>query len=59
MNYIPTTKEMKFVYFKLNFIYPAGKPIIPHLLRYQRLAVGNYSITLDALDLGYSRLSFN
>ena len=59
MNYIPATKEMKFVYFKLHFICPAGKSIIPHLLCYQGFAVGNYSVTLDALDLGYPQLSLN
>jgi len=29
----------------------------PHLLRYQGLAVDDYSYGLDALDLGYPRLS--
>ena len=32
---------------------PVGKPIIPHLLRYQGFAVVHYSITLDALYLGH------
>jgi len=31
--------------------------MIPHLLRYQVLAVDDYSCGLDALDLGYPRLS--
>jgi len=32
---------------------PEGKPIIPHLRRYQGFAVVHYSVTLDALYLGY------
>ena len=35
----------------------SGKPMIPQLLRYQVLAVDDYSCGLDALDLGYPRLS--
>jgi len=42
-----------------HFVYPAGKPIIPHLRRYQGFAVEYYSVTLDALYLGYPRLSLN
>jgi len=38
---------------------PVGKPIIPHLLRYQGFTVVNYSVTLDALYLGHPRLSLN
>jgi len=38
---------------------PAGKPIIPHLRRYQGFAGVHYSITLDALYLGHPRLSLN
>ena len=30
--------------------------MIPHLLRYQNLAVDDYSCGLDALDLQYPRL---
>jgi len=33
-----------------------GKPVIPHLWRYQGLAVNDYSCDLDALDLGHPRL---
>jgi len=33
--------------------------MIAHLLRYQGFAVGNYSLTLDALYMGYPRLSLN
>jgi len=47
------------------FFYPEGKPMIPHLLRCQGLAVNYYGLTsaelsrcppLDALDLGHPRL---
>ncbi len=34
----------------------SGKPMTPHLLRYQDLAVDDYSCGLDALDLRYPRL---
>jgi hypothetical protein len=27
---------------KSHFVYPLGKPMIPHLLRYQGLAVDDY-----------------
>jgi len=36
-----------------HFVYPAGKPIIPHLRRYQGFAVEYYNVTLDALCLGH------
>ena len=39
------------------FVYPAGKPMIPHLLRYQGLAVDDYGFALDASNLGHPRLS--
>ena len=39
-----------------HVVYPSGKPMIPHLLRYQDLAVDDYSCGLDALDLRYPRL---
>jgi len=42
-----------------HFVYPVGKPIIPHLRRYQGFAVVHYSVTLDALYLGHPRLSLN
>jgi len=41
------------------FVYPMGKPMIPHLLCYQGLAVGDYGFALDASDLGHPRLSIN
>jgi hypothetical protein len=34
-----------------------GKPMISHLHRYQGFAVDDYGFTLDALNLGHSRLS--
>jgi len=37
---------------KSYFVYLSGKPIIPHLLRYQGLAVNDYGFTLDASNLG-------
>jgi len=40
---------------KYHFINLSGKPMTPHLLRYQVLAVDDYSCGLDALDLGYPR----
>jgi len=33
-----------------HFIYPTGKPMIPHLLRYQGFAVDYYGFTLYALS---------
>jgi hypothetical protein len=42
-----------------HFVYPAGKLMIPHLLRYQGFAVDDYSFTLSASDLGYPKLSLN
>jgi hypothetical protein len=33
--------------------------MIPHLLRYQGLAVDDYSFALAALDLGHPKLSLN
>ncbi len=39
-----------------HIFHPSGKPIIPHILRYQGFAVYEYSVTLDALNLGHSRL---
>ena len=41
--------------FNLHFVYPSGKPIIPHLRRCQGLGVVYYSLTLDALYLGHPR----
>jgi len=44
---------------KSHFVYPLGKPMIPHLLRFQGFAVDDYGFTLDALKLGHPRLSIN
>ena len=49
----------KYIKKKSHFVYPAGKPIITHLQRYQGLAVDDYGFVLDALDLGHPRLPFN
>ena len=49
----------EFGLFYLDFVYPAGKPMIPHLLCYQGFAVNDYDFTLDAADLGHPRLSLN
>jgi hypothetical protein len=57
---------MRYITFKkYHFIYLSGKPMTPHLpairgifdLRYQGLAVDDYSCGFDALDLWYPRLS--
>jgi len=37
---------------KSHFVYPAGKPIIPHLFRYQGLAVVYYGFALGCLGSG-------
>jgi hypothetical protein len=42
---------------KSHFVYPLGKPMTPHLLRYQGLAVIDYDFALDASNLGHPRLS--
>jgi hypothetical protein len=40
----------------LRFVYPAGKPMTPHLLRCQGFGVDDYSQTLDALQLRHPQL---
>ncbi len=45
--------------FVFDFVYLTGKPMTPHLLRYQRLAVVHYGCVIDALNMGYPQLSFN
>ena len=40
-----------------HFVYLSGKPMIPHLLRYQGLAVDDYGFAIDASNLGHPRLS--
>ena len=40
---------------KSHFVYPLGKPMTPHLLRYQGLAVDDYGFALDASNLEHPR----
>ena len=42
---------------KSNYVYPLGKPMTPHLLRYQGLAVDDYGLALNASNLGHFGLS--
>ncbi len=35
-----------------HFVYPSGKPMSPHLLRCQGLAVDDYSVALGRLKAG-------
>jgi hypothetical protein len=42
-----------------QFVYLSGKPMTPHLLRYQGFAVDDYGFTLEALNLGHPRLSLD
>jgi hypothetical protein len=44
---------------KFQFVYLSGNPMIPHLLRYQGLAVDDYGVALDALNLRHPRISIN
>jgi hypothetical protein len=58
--YFRKSSISKIYIFEQNPIfYPSGKPMTPHLQRYQRLAVEDYGFALDALDLGHPRLSLN
>ena len=66
---IYTISEIWILLFYLAFVYPSGKPIIPHGLRPDSYGVfvikGSQSrqrrdgFTLDAADMGYPRLSLN
>jgi hypothetical protein len=56
---ISTIGEIWILLFPLVFVYPSGKPIIPHLLCYQWLAVDDYGFALDAANMGHPRLSLN
>ena len=48
-----------YIYLKKSyFVYLSGKPMIPHLPRYQGLAVDDYGFTLDASNMGHRQLSF-
>jgi hypothetical protein len=42
--------------FYIGFVYPSGKPRIPHLLRCQGFAVADYSFTLGRLGSGASSI---
>jgi hypothetical protein len=42
---------------KSSFVYLSGKPMIPHLLCYQGLAVADYDFALDASNPGHPQLS--
>ena len=56
---ISIISEIWILLFYFVFVYPSGKPIIPHLFCYQGLAVDDYGFALDAADMGYPRLSLN
>jgi len=56
--FLPSVRY-EFGLFYLDFVYPAGKPMMPHLLCYQGLAVDDYDFALDAADLGHPQLSLN
>ena len=51
-----TPGDFQKLWFIHRVIHPPGKPIIPHLLCCQGFAVNYYDFTLDAADLGHSRL---
>ena len=38
--------------FKSHFVYPAGKPMAPHLLRCQWIGVGDYTLNIGRLEAG-------
>ncbi len=40
---------------KSHFVYPLGKPMTPHILRYQGLAVDDYGVTRDVSNLPVRR----
>jgi hypothetical protein len=42
-----------------RFVSPSGKPVSPHLLCCQELAVDGYSVVLGRAKLGHPRLSLN
>ena len=46
-----------------HFVYPSGKPMPPHLLRCQGLALDNYSFALGRLEAGtpstFAQLGFD
>jgi hypothetical protein len=54
---ISNISEIWILLFYLVFVYPSGKPRIPHLLCYRGLAVDDYGFVLDASDMGHPWLS--
>ena len=46
-----------FIQKKSHFVYLSGKPMTPHLFRYQGLAVDDYGFALDASNLWHPQLS--
>jgi len=50
--YISCISEIENVKKPLHFVYPSGKPMIPHLPRCQGLAVVYYGFTLGRLEAG-------
>ncbi len=56
---ISTSSEIGILLIYLDIVYPAGKPMIPHLRCCQGFAVAYYGFTLDAMNLGHPRLSLN
>jgi hypothetical protein len=44
--------ELSFLTKPFHFVYPSGKPMSPHLLRCQGLAVDDYSFALGRLEAG-------
>jgi len=52
--YISTNSKIWILQFYIDFVYPSGKPMIPHLLRCRGFAVNDYSFTLGRLGYGAS-----
>jgi hypothetical protein len=52
---ISSISEIWILSYYLGFVYPSGKPMTPHLLCYQGLAVDDYDFAPDAADLGHHR----
>jgi hypothetical protein len=56
---IPTISEIWILLFYIDFVYPSGKAMIPHLRRCHEFAVVHYGFTRDALNMGHPCLSLN
>jgi hypothetical protein len=54
---LPGKKYEFYLFF--DFVYPAGEPMIPHLPRYQGVAVVHYGCVPDALNMRHPQLSLN